>query len=65
MTATFRQRDLKQAIKAARNAGLENFRVTVDKDGLISVVSLAADAAVEPERANEWEQRMKKLGLDP
>jgi hypothetical protein len=38
---TFRQRDLKEAIKAARNAGLENFRVDVDKNGTISVMPTA------------------------
>ena len=36
---TFRQRDVKEAIKAARNAGLgNNFRVDIDKHGTISVV---------------------------
>jgi hypothetical protein len=39
---TFRQRDLKEAIKAARNAGLENFRVDVDRNGTISVVPMTA-----------------------
>ena len=38
---TFRQRDVKEAIKAARNAGLENFRVDIDKHGTISVVPMA------------------------
>jgi hypothetical protein len=57
MTATFRQNDLRRAIKAARNAGLENFRVTVDKNGLISVVLLAADAAAEPDGAKSgWDK---------
>jgi len=42
-TPTFLHRDLKEAIKAARKAGLENFKVTVDKSGTISVVPLAAD----------------------
>jgi hypothetical protein len=37
-SCTFRQRDVKEAIKAARAAGLENFRVDIDKQGTISVV---------------------------
>ena len=38
---TFKQRDVKEAIKAAKNAGLENFRIDIDKHGTISVVPLA------------------------
>jgi hypothetical protein len=37
---TFRQRDVKEAIKAARAAGLENFRIDIDKQGTISVVPM-------------------------
>ena len=45
---TFRQRDLKEAIKAARNAGLENFRVDIDKEtGRISVVATPGEAAIQ------------------
>jgi hypothetical protein len=61
----FRQRDLKLAIKAARDAGLENYKVTVDKSGTISVVPMAPDGPAPDKGANEWEDRMKKLGLDP
>jgi hypothetical protein len=56
MTATFRQNDLRRAIKAARNAGLENFRVDVDRNGRISVVSLPGGEPVEPERASGWDK---------
>ena len=36
-----RHRDLTLAIKAVKDAGVENFRVTVDRMGTISVVPLA------------------------
>jgi hypothetical protein len=53
----FRQRDLKLAIKAARDAGLENFRVDVDKAGTISVVPLAPiESATEPKGASGWDK---------
>ena len=53
---TFRQRDVKEAIKAARNAGLENFRVDIDRrTGVISVVPTAPGDASQPE-ANEWDE---------
>jgi hypothetical protein len=35
---TFKQRDIKAVIKAARDAGLESYRVEVDKSGTIAVV---------------------------
>lgn len=57
--ALFRQRDLKEAIKAARNAGLENFRVDVDKSGTISVVPTAPVDSAEPKGANEWDEVLK------
>jgi hypothetical protein len=67
LTVTFRQRDLKQAIKAAQAAGLENFRVDVDRNGTISVVSLApGDTATagldskEPKWPNEWDEVLKE-----
>jgi hypothetical protein len=61
MTATFRQNDPRRAIKAARNAGLENFRVDVDRNGTISVVPLAGDlASPEPKGANEWDKVLKE-----
>ena len=50
---TFRQRDLKEAIKAANNAGLKNFRVDIDKNGTISVVPMAPGEA--PQKGDdEW-----------
>jgi hypothetical protein len=53
---TFKQRDLKEAIKAARNAGLENFRIEIDRSGTISVVPLAPGES-EPSNkgTNEWD----------
>jgi hypothetical protein len=55
---TFRQRDLKEAIKAAKHAGLENFRVDVNKDGTISVVPTMAPGGPAPNTvgANEWDE---------
>jgi hypothetical protein len=50
---TFRQRDVKEAIKAARNAGLENFRVDIDKNGIISVVPMAPGETKE-KGDDEW-----------
>jgi hypothetical protein len=51
---TFRQRDLKEAIKAAKAAGLQNFRVDVDKkSGVISVVTMAPGEAVQ-KGDDEW-----------
>jgi hypothetical protein len=52
---TFRQRDVKEAIKAARAAGLENFRVDVDKvTGRISVVTIKPGEAAE-QGSNQWD----------
>jgi hypothetical protein len=53
---TFRQRDVKEAIKAARNAGLENFRIDIDrKNGVISVVPTPPGEPGPSKGANEWD----------
>ena len=58
---TFTQRDLKAAIKAARDAGLENFRIDIDKNGTISVVPLAGNLPAETGKgANEWDEVLKE-----
>jgi hypothetical protein len=58
---TFRQRDVKEAIKAARLAGLENFRVEIDRaTGRISVVTMAPGEAKFIEGANEWDEVLNK-----
>ena len=55
-SCTFRQRDVKEAIKAARAAGLENFRVDIDKNGTISVVPIAPGETVQKEKGDhEWD----------
>jgi hypothetical protein len=60
---TFRQRDLKEAIKAARAAGLENFRVDVDKvTGRISVVTMKPGETAQT-GDDEWDRRNRELGL--
>jgi hypothetical protein len=53
---------VREAIKAARNAGLENFRVEIDKKGTISVVPLAPGEARFTEGANEWDEVLNKRG---
>lgn len=54
---TFKQRDVKAVIKAARNAGLENFRVDIDKHGTISVVPMAPGEPAPNTQGNknEWD----------
>ena len=52
---TFRQRDVKEAIKAARNAGLTNFRVEIDRNGTISVVPTAPGEPGPSKGVNEWD----------
>ena len=52
---TFRQRDVKEAIKAAKKAGLVNFRVDIDKRGTISLIPMVPGDASQPE-ANEWDE---------
>jgi hypothetical protein len=59
---TFRQRDVKEAIKAARAAGLEHFRIEIDKKGTISVVPLAPGEARFTEGTNEWDEVLNKRG---
>ena len=51
---TFRQRDVKDAIKAARAAGLENFRVDIDKQGTISVVPMGPGETAQ-KGDHEWD----------
>ncbi|MBT1512572.1 hypothetical protein KIP88_18880 [Bradyrhizobium sp. SRL28] len=47
---------MKEAIKAARNAGLEHFRVDIDKRGTISIVPTApGEAAQKQGTPNEWD----------
>jgi hypothetical protein len=59
-TCTFRQRDVREAIKAARNAGLENFRVDIDRNGTISVVPIASGGTAPNNKgANEWDDVLK------
>jgi hypothetical protein len=54
---TFKQRDLREAIKAARNAGLDNFRVDVDRaTGRISVVTTAPGETAREAGASGWDK---------
>jgi hypothetical protein len=56
---TFRQRDVTAAIKAAKAAGGEVTRVTIDRDGNI-IVEMASSAANEatpdPDATNPWNE---------
>lgn len=51
---TFRQRDVSAAIKAARDAGCEVYRVEIGKDGKISIVTSRELIATSPE-PNPWD----------
>src|SRR5258708_38090028 len=55
---TFRQRDLVEAIKGARKAGLDmnKYRVTVGKSGTIRLVPMAPGESAEPKGANTWDE---------
>ena len=55
---TFKQRDLQAAIKAARNAGLENFRVDIDKHGTISVVPMAPGEGAQ-KQGTQWDKLLE------
>jgi hypothetical protein len=54
---TFRQRDIKAAIKAVMAAGVDIARVEVDKDGKIIVVTGKADhvPGERTEGSNPWD----------
>jgi hypothetical protein len=53
---TFRQRDVKEAIKAAHKAGLVNFRVDIDKRGTISLIPMAPGETANQSGAIEWDE---------
>ena len=53
---TFRQRDVREAIKAARNAGLENFRVDISKNGTISVMPMAPGETAQQGAKSGWDK---------
>jgi hypothetical protein len=55
---TFRQRDVTAAIKAAKAAGGEVTRVTIDKDGniIVEMASSAANEATPDPDANPWNE---------
>ena len=53
--ATFRQRDLTAAIRAAEKAGKQVYRVRIARDGQIELItSQIADERDKPE-GNEWD----------
>jgi hypothetical protein len=53
--ATFRQRDLTRAIRAAAASGVPVARVSVDKSGCINVhLGEATQNAAEPNPLDQW-----------
>lgn len=52
---TFRQRDVEAAIRAARNAGEQVYRVEVGKDGRIIIIT-SRENAEPPAPANPWDE---------
>jgi hypothetical protein len=59
-TRKFKQLDLSTAIKGARNAGWENFKVSIDKSGTISLVPMTpADSVCEKGEQSEWSNLVK------
>lgn len=54
---TFRQRDMRAAVKAVQQAGLSVSRVEVDKDGRIVLIT-SPDAAPERREGNEWDEAL-------
>ena len=47
--ARWRQSDVKRAINAAGQAGLQNYRIEIGPDSTIAIVVLPSQAADEPE----------------
>jgi hypothetical protein len=52
---TFRQTDLKRAVKGARAGGIEIVRVEITKDGKIIIVPGKSKEAVDDRSENEWD----------
>lgn len=51
---SFREADVRRAIKAARSSGIEIARVEVDRDGRIAIIpGKGAETPAENERPNE------------
>ena len=49
----FRQRDVQAVIRAAKKSGLQNFRIDIDRNGVISVVPMAPGEAAQ-KGDDEW-----------
>jgi hypothetical protein len=57
--ATFRQRDVKAALKAAFAAGAETARVELDRDGHLVIV--ASRPRQPSPRGDDWDQAIADL----
>jgi hypothetical protein len=53
--STFRQRDLKCALAAARQAGIDVAAVTVDKTGTIKIIAGKPESPGKDPDRNEWD----------
>ena len=58
--ATFKQRDIAAAIRAARQAGIEVARIKIEKDGTITIIFGTPAAELLP--ANEWDEVLESEG---
>ena len=61
--ATFRQRDVAAAIKAAKQAGIEVARIEIGRDGKIVLVAKGAGGDPTPAFSNEWDVVFEKEGI--
>ena len=52
---TFKKRDVKTAVEAVRESGVEVARVEIDKDGKITVIAGKPVAAIEG-NTNPWDE---------
>jgi hypothetical protein len=54
---TFKKRDVKVALQAAREAGLEVARVEVGKDGKIAIIA-SKPLESDDSKRNEWDEEL-------
>lgn len=58
---TFRQRDLRAALKAAKDAGVEVARIEINRDGFTIVTGKPSDASAQQAERNECLEELKEL----
>jgi hypothetical protein len=52
----FRKRDVKEALKATRDAGIDVSRIEIDKDGRIIIIAGKPNGANPNRGAHEWDE---------